>query len=264
MISAETNTPSDAPKSWVAKRSKMPSPQRSLRAVSKTANYQRIKGHKSTNDPICPELLSLFSNNSFEQHFQPNSTILLHGESAESMYLVVSGTVRCCTIDDDGSRQIFSFAKKGDFIGISDIYEWHFTAEAVDHVVLKSIPRDIVERQLKVNIALSQEFRSQTCSLLARREKQLLSFISKKAPDRLFHFLCDFALSRSGAGNSTVALPMCRRDIADHLGLSVETVSRAFTDLKLKGRIELATAEKYRVLQGIDSATLKAVDLQTV
>lgn len=204
------------------------------------------------NDPPCGELLSLFSAHSFEQHYQPNSTILLHGDTADAIYLVKSGTVRCCSIDDDGSRQIFRFAKKGAFIGIVDIERWHFTAEAIDHVVLSAVPKSVVERQLRANIALRQEFRAQICTLLERREKQLLSLVSKKAPDRLFHFLCEFAASRPGAAHSTVALPMCRRDIADHLGLSVETVSRAFTDLKTKGRIALITSEKYQILTKFD------------
>lgn len=73
--------------------------------------------------------------------------------------------------------------------------------------------------------------------------------VSSKAPERLFHFLSEFALSRWGTG--FVALPMCRRDIADHLGMSVETVSRAFSDLKAKGRIDLACAEKFKICHSV-------------
>lgn len=207
------------------------------------------------------ELHALFKKSSFQQHFRPDSTVLLDGEPAEALYLVISGTVRCCTIAADGSRQIFSFAKKGDFIGISDFDTWHFTAEAVDHVILRAISRDVIERDLRANIALRQEVRTYVSQLLERRERQLLSLISRKAPERLFHFLQDYASSRPGDGSRPVALPMCRRDIADHLGLSVETVSRAFTDLKTKGRIEMTTCEKYRLLP--DAAPLRSPLVET-
>ena len=199
-------------------------------------------------------LLSLFDHRSFQQQFQPDSTILLHGDTADAMYLVVSGTVRCCTIDAEGHRQIFSFLQKGQFLGVSDIYNWHFTAEAVDHVTLRSVSRKTVYETWASDLRLRDEIRAYVCDLLERRESQLLSMVHRKAPERLLGFLKEFAATRPGAGSRPVALPMSRRDIADHLGVSVETISRAFTVLKLKGRIELITPEKYRILPDIASS----------
>lgn len=233
-------------------RLKTPSAQNLLQPISETLVNHGTGAKEAKNVLDCTELHSIFSDGSFERHFQPNSTILLHGDPADAVYLVKSGTVRCCTIGEDGGRQIFGFAQKGDFIGIADIDEWHFTAEAVDHVILSSISREIVEHHLRVNSTLRQEFRARLSFLIEQREEQLLFLISKKATDRLFRFLREFASSRLGDEHGTVALPMSRRDIADHLGLSVETVSRAFGDLKLHGRIELITSEKYRLLQGYD------------
>ncbi|AKH98782.1 cAMP-binding protein [Hoeflea sp. IMCC20628] len=190
-------------------------------------------------------LTSLFETKFFQHHFQPNNTILLHGDPIEEYYMIVSGIVRCCTINPEGARQIFRFAKKGDFLGLSDIDAWHFTAEAVDHVILKSIPHAQMKQALSKDIKLRDAVREQVCSQLEDRERQLLSMVSAKASERLFQFLCEFASSRPGTGYIT--LPMCRRDIADHLGLSVETVSRTFSELKRKGRIDLACSEKYKI-----------------
>lgn len=200
---------------------------------------------KAADEPHCNRIMSLFDGNTFQQHFQPNSTILLHGEPVEEFYMIVSGTVRCCTISPEGARQIFRFAKKGDFVGISDIDTWHFTAEAVDHVIVKSVPHAQMKQALASDFHLRDAMRHQICSQLQDRERQLLSLVSAKASERLFHFLYDFASSRPGAGYIT--LPMCRRDIADHLGLSVETVSRTFSELKRKGRIDLASSGKYKI-----------------
>lgn len=203
-------------------------------------------------------LSSLFGAKSFQQTFQPDSTILLHSYPADAVYLIVSGTVRCCTISAEGSRQIFRFAKKGEFLGISDIDTWHFTAEAVDNVIVKSVPRATVEQALAVSIPLRQELRARLCGQLECRERQLLALVASKASERLLQFLRDFAFARPAAGY--VVLPMCRRDIADHLGMSVETVSRAFSDLKKNGHIDLATAEKFRLRDAaaIDAAITPA------
>lgn len=253
MTTLNTNVPNSPSQDWIAAHSRAANSPSGYQTISPPHTHRENRPHNTAgarhdkSDLRHTELRSLFCETSFEQHFEPNSTILLHGDPADAIYYVVSGTVRCCTIESDGSRQIFNFAKKGEFIGISDIVTWHFTAEAVDHVILGTVARATVERHLNVNMALRQELRSQVSRMLEQREKQLLSLVSKKAPERLFHFLCEFASSRPRAGSGTVALPMCRRDIADHLGLSVETVSRAFTILKLKGRIELVTSEKYRI-----------------
>lgn len=190
-------------------------------------------------------LLSLFAATPFEKVYQPDSTILLDGDLADGIYLVTSGTVRCCTINADGNRQIFRFAKQGDVLGLSDIETWHFTAEAVDQVKLKTIPRNTVELALAVDSSLRHEVRSLICGQLECREQQLLSMMTRKAPERLLDFLRDFAKDRPTS--AAIVLPMCRRDIADHLGMSVETVSRAFGHLKAAGLIELVSTEKYRL-----------------
>jgi CRP-like cAMP-binding protein len=208
-----------------------------------------LKAAATHDDTRGSALLALFDATPFKKNYQPGCTIALDGDSADAVYLVVSGTVRCCTINAEGNRQIFRFATKGEFLGLSDMDTWHFTAEAVDHVILKSIPRASVEQALAVDLALRREIRTLLCAQLQCREQQLLSLVTTKAADRLLQFLHDLAQTRraGGYGGDTVVLPMCRRDIADHLGMSVETVSRAFGHLKAAGRIDLLSAEKYRL-----------------
>ncbi|SEK84409.1 Crp/Fnr family transcriptional regulator [Pacificibacter marinus] len=196
--------------------------------------------------PLCENLSALFRKFPAERHYQPQNTILLHGDTADAVYRVISGTVRCCTIDEDGGRQIFSFQKKGDFIGMSDVDAWHFTAEAVDHVIVQSVPRASLEQELAMNFTLRMEMRYLINRLLIKREHQILSLISHKAPQRLLNFLREFATTRSSSGFTV--LPMCRRDIADHLGMTTETTSRAFGVLKNSGAIEMTTPDKYRLL----------------
>lgn len=246
----EATFPFPVPKTKLAPRARHASPVDWSR--NSTINARQNSGRRSGTAKYL-QLISLFDTGSFEQHFQPNSTIALHGETAGAVYLIASGTVRCCTIDVGGCRQISCFSKKGGFVGLSEMEKWHFTAEAVDHVIVKSISRAKLERAIAVNSELRQEIRMYLLELLECREKQLLTMVSTKAADRLFRFLCDFAASKPKAGH--IVLPMSRKDIADHLGLSVETVSRGFSELKRAGRIELATTEKYRICEvaGIDA-----------
>lgn len=193
-----------------------------------------------------PHLLGLFQRHSFVKHFQPNSTLLLHGDRADTVYLTISGTVRCCTIDPEGRRQIFSFSRKDDMVGISDFDRWHFTAEAVDHVIVNALPRSVIEQEIATNIDLRQEIRTRIGDMLAQRERQLLLLSTTTGPDRLYRFLSDFAATRGTQG--FVVLPMCRRDIGDHIGLSTEGVSRAFGRLKSNGVIELRSSDRFRIV----------------
>jgi len=215
-------------------------------------------GHtKREIDADYPCLKSLFEQHSFTQRFQPDSTILLHGEPADAIYRVSSGTVRCCTIDPDGTRQIFAFARDGEFVGLSDVEQWHYTAEAVDFVILKAVPRITIEQALAVNIPLRREYRRYLTALLQTREHLLLYLTHTRATERLFQFLCEFARSRQTSGY--VSLPMSRRDIADHLGLSVETVSRSFSDLKHHRRIDLANTGKFKICRDLNGPEINGL-----
>ena len=236
-----TRFPSASSVQWTAGQPKVLAS--GVRAPSDPGLASRARGDREKRR--MPELLNLFHAHAFEQHFQPDSTLLLHGDPADAIYLVVSGTVRCCTIDGHGRRQIFAFPKKGACVGISGSDFWHLTAEAVDHVIVKSMPRAILEQELAVNVTLRQEVRAHVRDLLAERERQLLMLSTTNGPQRLFHFLEGFAATRASTG--FVVLPMCRRDIADHIGLSTEGVSRAFSTLKRKGLIELKSSERYRM-----------------
>ena len=80
-------------------------------------------------------IAGLFDAKAPARHVLPGGVIFLDGEKADTAYQVVSGTVRCCTISEDGRRQIFRFVRPGDFLGLADLDTWHYTSEAVDHVM---------------------------------------------------------------------------------------------------------------------------------
>ncbi len=179
------------------------------------------------------------------RHVRPGEIVFLHGESADAIYQVVSGTIRCCTISEDGWRQIFRFARTDEFLGLVDLETWHFTAEAVDHVVLRTAPRERVERALQTDRRLQIAVRRFVAAELETRERQLATIAYMSAAERLRSFLQDFAGTRSSTG--FIVLPMTRQDIGDHLGLTLETVSRAFGKLRSDGVIEMRGASRFRL-----------------
>lgn len=191
-------------------------------------------------------LAELFREAGPARHVQPRGTILLHGEPTDALYRVDSGTVRCCTIDAGGHRQIFRFARSGEYLGFVDRKRWHFTAEAVDHVILRAVPRAAFEQALAEDAALRLEVHALVARQLEERERQLSMLVHLSAKQRLLHFLVAFAANRRS--DAFAVLPMTRQDLGDHLGLTLETVSRSFGALKRDGAIEMRGNDRFRIV----------------
>ncbi len=161
--------------------------------------------------------------------FARNAEIFGENEPAEYLYKVVSGSVRTYKVLNDGRRQIGAFYLPGDVFGL-EIGEVHtFSAEAItDSKVL------VFKRSALVNLAsrdneVARELWTMTASELQRVQEHILLLI-KTAQERVAGFLLEMA-TRVSAGNG-IDLPMSRQDIADYLGLTIETVSRTLTQLE--------------------------------
>lgn len=164
---------------------------------------------------------------------------------------MISGTVRCCTIAEDGRRHIFRFAQAGDLIGLSEVDIWHFTAEAVTDLRLRAVSREAVQALAANDPGLRQALSRRLLGELRCRENLLMSFAHQNAEERLLDFLRRFsreAPPELRAEDQLVTLPMPRRDLGDHLGLTFETVSRAFSALKRRAAIEMRGTDRFRVL----------------
>lgn len=180
--------------------------------------------------------------------FARNNTIACEGERIERVYRVESGLVRCCSYTEDGLRQIFAFAGPGDLIGFPDLDVWHFTAEAVGSVALRYLRPETLDAALQGEPRIARALRRHCVSQFARRERHLIWLSYLQSEDRLLAFLEDFC-AVCGCEDGFVDLPMTRQDLGDHLGMTLETVSRCFGSLKRRGAISMAGAGRYR-LQG--------------
>lgn len=170
-----------------------------------------------------------------------NTEVYGEGEPIESVYKVVTGAVRSYRLLSDGRRQIGDFHIAGDIFGLEGGDERQFTAEAIVDTTILVVKRKALASLAVENAALNREIWSQTAGELRRAQDHLMMLGRKRAQERVAAFLLDLA----GRNRSDVIeLPMSRQDIADYLGLTIETVSRTLTRLEEDESIAMPVARR--------------------
>jgi CRP-like cAMP-binding protein len=171
--------------------------------------------------------------------FARNAEIFGEDEEAEYLYQVVSGAVRTYRMLDDGRRQVVAFYLPGDIFGVEAGNVLQCSAEAIAESQILVVKRLSVMARAERERDLSRQLWMLTVRELQRVQLHSLVLI-KSAEERVAGFLLEMA--DRCLGNTAVELPMSRQDIADYLGLTIETVSRTFTQLVQSGAIALETS----------------------
>jgi CRP-like cAMP-binding protein len=170
-----------------------------------------------------------------------NMEIYGENEPAEYLYKVISGTVRTSKILNDGRRQIGGFYLPGDVFGLEPGSEHAFSAEAITDAKVLVIKRSAVEALAARDNEAARELWAMTGRELQRVQDHILLLI-KTAQERVAAFLLE--MSERIKSNDEINLPMSRQDIADYLGLTIETVSRTLTSLESNAAIALPTSRR--------------------
>jgi CRP/FNR family transcriptional regulator, nitrogen fixation regulation protein len=173
--------------------------------------------------------------------FGRNEEVYGEGEPAEFIYKVISGTVRTYKILNDGRRQISAFHLPGDVFGLEAGEEHAFSAEAVCQSTVLVIKRSAVAALAAKDPAVSRQLWNLTACELQKMQDHVMLLI-KSAQERVVSFLLQMA-RRMPAANE-FELPMSRQDIADYLGLTIETVSRTLTQLETQATIALPSSRR--------------------
>jgi CRP/FNR family nitrogen fixation transcriptional regulator len=174
--------------------------------------------------------------------FARGETIFGEGDACERIYKIVSGIVRICRFLPDGKRHIGDFLLEGDLIGLFEGDIWPMTGEAVTEVTVMSYAKESFEHI--ADAAVQKEYVQHLSDSLHRARRQIFVLGSQNAKERIASFLLHLSERTSVSADATLDLPMCRQDIADHLGLAVETVSRTISALKAEGSIQLGRANR--------------------
>lgn len=181
--------------------------------------------------------------------------IMEEGQPAQYFYNVNSGTVRLFKSLPDGRRQITGFATAGHFIALASTNTHMVSAEAVDTVHICRFSRSALTSMMAEYPALERKLLDIAIHELVLNQQQLLLLGRKTALERLATFLLSWWQRQDPCGatlpstNTRLILSLSRTDLADYLGLTIETVSRSLSALKKDGLIEIPSIHEVILLR---------------
>ena len=191
--------------------------------------------------------------------YKKGSEIYGEKEPADYVYQVKAGSVRSYKLLPDGRRQIGAFHLVGDIFGLENGSEHRFTAEAIVNTTVRLIKRRSLEMMAESDAMVSRNLLGMTTENLEHAENHMLLLGRKTSLERVAAFLVEMDRRLAAAG--VMPLPMSRRDIADYLGLTLETVSRALSRLHELGVIGFIGTNR-RQITLLNRRQLATLDLQ--
>jgi CRP/FNR family transcriptional regulator len=164
-------------------------------------------------------------------HFASNEALFTVGQPAGSVYNLTAGVARMYKLLPDGRRQVIGFALPGDFLGTTAVDRYSFSTDAVVAVAACRIPIDAFSHFTGRNPKLLRRINEFASRDLMLAHDQMLLLGRRTAEEKVAAFVIGWRdrLARIGDSRKTILLPMSRQDIADYLGLTIETVSRTLT-----------------------------------
>lgn len=180
-------------------------------------------------------------------HFRRNQVIACEGDKADYVFLVVSGVVRSCRTFLNGERAVVAFYLPGDLFGWDDETR-QFSIEAASDAMVTLIKRRGLATLAESSPRLANFLRSAVLNEFQRTQEHVVTF-KLNAKGRFLAFLQDW-LRRSGTSGS-VRLQMGHQDIADHLGIKTETLSRTITELERSGALARTSSRRGLTLMPI-------------
>jgi CRP/FNR family nitrogen fixation transcriptional regulator len=193
-----------------------------------------------------------------EFKYNRGAEIFGEAEPAEYVYQVIDGAARSYKLLSDGRRQIGAFHLIGDIFGLENGGVHRFTAEAIVETTVRLVKRQSLAHVAENDATVARDLLNMTATNLQHAEDHMLLLGRKTSLERVAAFLLEMDRRLTAAG--VMALPMCRRDIADYLGLTLETVSRALSILHDKGVLGfLGQTQRQIVL--LDRPKLAELDL---
>ena len=188
--------------------------------------------------------------------FAPHEHVFMQGDSLKGIYKVLKGTVISYRLMADGRRHIQSFTSGGEYLAITFADRHDVSAEAITPVEVLCTPRAAFDRRLETDMG----FRRGILTLMGRKlqgaREQALLLARKSAMERTASFLLFLDDRFRHPKTGYVEIRMSRCDIADYLGLTLETVSRMMNRLKQKGIIDLPQATRFTICKRAQLITL--------
>jgi CRP/FNR family nitrogen fixation transcriptional regulator len=222
--------------------------------------FVNLNGNPANRPRFLGELGALSQADILLSEFKYNRGAEIFGEAepAENVCQVVDGAVRSYKLLSDGRRQINAFHLVGDIFGLENGGTHRFTAEAIVKTTVRLVKRASLAHVAERDITVARGLLTMTASNLKHAEDHMLLLGRKTSLERVVAFLLEMESRLTAAG--VMALPMYRRDIADYLGLTLETVSRVLSVLHDKGILGFLGQTQRQIIL-LDRPKLAELDL---
>lgn len=173
-----------------------------------------------------------------------NHAILSEGEPNESLYVVLRGSFRLSKLLEDGRRQVTGFIFEGDFLGVRETEQSAYTAEALEDSLVCCFPHRFLDETAKNSPGVKDRLIAKGQTEYHKAQDHIVLLGKKTAEERVASFMITLAEAvgkERSASFVEAPFSMSRQDIADYLGLRLETLSRTLSALKKKGFIDSVT-----------------------
>lgn len=206
-------------------------------------------------DEASPEGRALLASGVTEQ-FEIGALLFSEGNKIDRLVDIISGTVSVSRFGLNGRRQILGFMGARQFLGAASTPRYPNSVKALTKVEAIVYPKEKVNSALATSPEFSAHFRELLVKIIESRDDHIFTIGQRSAPERVASFLLHlrtnqarFAPGGPREKSQHIDLPMSRVDIGDYLGVSVETISRAFSWLKQKGMIDFSDSNHCEILQ---------------
>jgi len=191
--------------------------------------------------------LKIFSEISSERNYKNKENIFLQQEASTNLYNITEGNVKVYHLLSDGRIQIIGFLYPGDFFGSYKLGKYNYSAEAIGEVKLCVFKQEVLDKYLGKNMNLAKELLHMTSHELTLAQDRIGVLGKMNANERMAKFILNISNQRARIGwqDNPISLPMTRQDIADYLGLTLETVSREITKLKISNIIKVMNSKQF-------------------
>ena len=192
------------------------------------------------------EKLKIFSKISDEEEFEDKEAIFLQQEQSKNLYNITKGNVKIYRLLSDGRIQIIGFLYPGDFFGSYKKEKYNYSAESIGDLRLCVFNQQSLDNYLEENMNLAKELLHMTSHELTLAQDRMMVLGKMNASERVAKFILNISKQRLRIGwqNNPISIPMTRQDIADYLGLTLETISREFSKLKAANTIKFLTSKQ--------------------
>ncbi|MET0660652.1 MAG: helix-turn-helix domain-containing protein [Steroidobacteraceae bacterium] len=181
--------------------------------------------------------------------YHKGDTIYHQAGPAEYGYRIVTGAARECALMADGRRQVVGFLLPGDVFGFWTRGAHRFSGEIItEATTVARYPRRRIEKLVESEPKVAREVHQLALEAIDRLQMRMELLAKISALERVSGFLLQMAERSAADGDSRIALPMSRYDIADYLALAVETVSRTLTSLRSRGVILFTGTRSCRIV----------------